>query len=532
MGILKQRKQTLSIRKISETIGYANKEADKRITKLDKSKELCSCHTCKSKEHVTYTGTNKGRKKFVCRNHRKPIWFSTSTSFEAIKIYQDVLVDNLCLLVQTNSTVGGIQGYNETSKYFVELALECLYEFINSQANQPIIEINENQDTLAIFLDISGSRLAKNKAIILAKVDDQIIFQIITTSNHLSSHEIISTIKKRLKVSTKTKVVFVTDGEKCFVGPIKHYFPYSIHIRQFHKRSCKGIIYLHFKHEDKDYTIRCLWDVVLNEAEPSKEVVRHRELKAKKRLAEKERKINVRYSELSKEVMIWEGTIYEPRGVRRLITKIAKKAKSNPKREKNTSTLDTQKPIFRGSFGEAKKLLLFQSCFKILNELFAGLYITSNIVETIFNVKSKFYPHRTMKFGKRMMVCILYCHTILKDKTKQELREFFKEKVITYDFIMQNVLCGSGLQKNKLEEPSFIDVIRKAFKSGTDLIIHYCDGNNKHTSRFITPLKIKENKYDGTTQIESFCHLRKEKRTFYLERIRDAAIYNQEAICF
>lgn len=105
-------------------------------------------------------------------------------------------------------------------------------------------------------------------------------------------------------------------------------------------------------------------------------------------------------------------------------------------------------------------------CFSILKQLFGGLYITSNIVETIFNVKSKLSPHRTMKSSQRIMVCVLYCQLNLKNKSKEELLTFFKEKIITYDHLMKKVLCGSGLQKNKQNPPSYLDVIKTALNSG------------------------------------------------------------------
>lgn len=531
MGILKQRKIRLMIRKIKDTIEYANEDCHRQIEHLNHSEKLCACPECKNNENVKYTGTNKGVKKFVCDNHKSQVWFSASTSYEAMEIYRSKLVDNLRLLANTNSVVRGITLYNETSKYFVEFALEALYEFIKS-VNQPIIEINKKADIATVFLDLSGSGLAKNKAIILARIGDRIIFDIITTSNYLSSHKMIAAIKDKLKISTETKLVFITDGEKCFVDSIRHFFPDAIHIRQFHSRSCKGIIYIHLKHKKKEYTIRCLWDSVLNEGMPSKEVIKKRELKAKKRLSEKEVETKIRYSELSKDVMVWEGVVYEPRGVRRVIRsdKGRRKTNSNDPGKRNTSASDAPL-IFKGSLEEAKELNVVSYCLKILKGIFGGLYITSNVVETIFNFKTKFYPHRTIKFGERLLVCVLYNCLFLKGKSKTELIKFFKENVITYDFIMQNVLYGSGLQKNKQEPPSFIGIIEEAVSQDKRLILHYCDRRNKHTSRIITPIKIVFNDYDKTTQIESFCHLRNERRTFYLERIRDVGIYDPEAIC-
>jgi hypothetical protein len=551
MGILRNRKKPLTIKKIQKGIKYANKTCHEKILKLNSSEKICSCPECKSKEYVKNAESNRGMKKFVCMNpsHGKKVYFSTSTSYDAVEIYRDCLIETLCLLVQTNAMIRGITNYNETSKYFVELALEAMCDFVDKEAESLNVKIDKNADLVTIFLDISGSGLARNKAIILARIGDKIVFDIIAVSNYLSSYKILAAIKKKLQISDEVKLVFVTDGENCFVDAIKHLFPDAIHIRQFHSRSCRGIIYIHLKYDDgKDYTIRCLWDSVLNEGTPSENVKKKREMKAKKKASNRERSTKVRYSELSKDVMIWEGTVYAPRGVRRKLPEKGKAKKSkqvnssnntsthdtsnSPVKKINTSTSDTPILLFQGNLDEAKKMEVTAYCFEILKKIFGGLYITSNTVETVFNVKSKLYPHRTMKSGQRMMICVLYSQFVLKGKSNEELRTFFKENIITYEFIMQKVLYGSGQQKNKQEPPSFLTVIQEAMQKGRKLVIHYCDRNHKHTSRVITPLEIKFNPYNNTTLIESFCSFRNEKRTFYLERIRDVIPYETNVLCF
>lgn len=514
---------------------YANKECKRELNNLNNSGKICSCPYCKSNEHTECVGSNKGIRKFKCSSphcQKKP-YFSTTTSYEAIEIYREAMVRNLCLLTCNNSDVDGIRRYNESSKYFVEYAFEALYEFIVKEVNQPHIKIDKNLDLVTIFFDLSGSKLANDKAIILAKIGDKIIFEIVSASNYLSTNNLISSIKAKLKLSKKTQIVFVSDGERCYVDPIRHYFPNAIHIRQFHKQSCRGIIYIHLRYEGELYTIRCLWDCVLDEGEPSKDVVKQRRLKAQRKIHNKERKKEPIYSELSKDVMVWKGTVYLPRGVRRLL-KGRKKLKNPAHRaeKQNTSDPDTPELIFKGNLDEAKSLKVVKMCLGLLKKIFAGLYITSNIVETIFNVKSKFAQHRTMKFGERILVCILFCHLNLKDKSKEELMAYFKKKVITYDLLMQKVLYGSGLQKNKREEPSFLELINQATTEGVQLVIHYCDRFHKHTSRIIKPIKVSLNKYNDTTIVEAYCKLRKAKRIFYLERMRDVAIYDPKPISF
>ncbi|MFH0875343.1 MAG: WYL domain-containing protein [archaeon] len=76
-----------------------------------------------------------------------------------------------------------------------------------------------------------------------------------------------------------------------------------------------------------------------------------------------------------------------------------------------------------------------------------------------------------------------------------------------------------------------MDIIQESIDKKTKLVIHYCDAFRRHTSRIITPKKIIHSDYDNTAKIESFCHKKNENRTFYLERIRDAAFYVDDGFC-
>ena len=76
MGTFRKRKITLKIRKIKETMEYANKECKREINKLNNSDNVPSCSHCKSNEHVKCVGSNKGTKKFRCdcpAHHKQPV---------------------------------------------------------------------------------------------------------------------------------------------------------------------------------------------------------------------------------------------------------------------------------------------------------------------------------------------------------------------------------------------------------------------------------------------------------------------------
>ncbi|KXA97137.1 hypothetical protein AKJ38_01870 [candidate division MSBL1 archaeon SCGC-AAA259I14] len=525
----------MTIRKVKEAMKYANKVCEEKISELDGSDELCTCPTCESLEHVSYTGAYRGRREFECSNPSNEDcgYFTTSTSLEAIETYRKVMVENLTTLLQANSVVDGIRELSETSKHFIELPLERFYEYIAEEASKSEITVEEGTDIVTVFCDLAGSGLAKNKAIILAMVDDAPVFNIVTTFNYLSTKQLIAAIEQRLETPESTQVVFVTDGDHSFVDPINEHFPEAIHIRQFHKKSSRGIIYAHLIYKGEEYTTRCLWDVVLSEGTPSDAVQRQRERRAKERTSGKQKANKTEYTELSKDIMVWKGKVYNPRGIRRKLP-TEKSAKENDTKNDrgNTSPPDPEELIFKGELEDAKKLPVFSHCFEVMKEVFGGLHITTNVVENVFNVKSKLGEHRSMKFGERILVCLLYGHLELNDMSKEELSEFLKEEVIIHDFIRNKTLHGSGLQKDKPEEPPPTDTIKKAVKTGQQLAIHYCDRNRTHTSRAITPEKIEKNSYDGTTRIKAHCHLRDAHRTFRLDRIRDLSIFNPDPYCF
>lgn len=413
----------------------------------------------------------------------------------------------------------------------MEFGLQLFFEHIKENILNSKIDIKDTDDIITIFFDSSGSRIIKNKGIILAKINDQILFEIISGSNYMNSYEFVEAIKNTLKIPNKTKIVFVTDGDIMFVDPIKDYFPDAIHIRQFHKTNSRGLIYIHLKHDSKDYTIRCLWDLVLNEGKPSEKTIKMRERKERVRLQCKERALGTpkaEYSELSKEIIVWEGTIYCPRGKRKRIRNKTKKEEKTIREIKGgkhdeviTLRCDAAKLIYRGNLEEALKIDVMGLCFDIIKKIFAGVYITSNIVETLFNFKSQFSAHRTIKNGERLLICVIYNYTKLKEKTKEELVEFFRQ-VVTYNDVMKFVLSGTGTQKNKESEiPDHAEMINSAIESGKRLYMHYRNRFYKHSARLITPKRLIKNEYNSQLSLEAFCHKRNEERTFYLERIRD-----------
>jgi len=172
--MLASRKKGFAPHKIKDVMKNTDDLIESEIQKLNQKEKELTCPECRSNDHVENAGTNNGIRKFYCKNptHGKK-WFSTTTSLEAEKLYRETLVDILCSFVFTNATVEGLQKNHGVSKYMVELALEAMHQYIKKELNSSKINIEDGTDLATIYFDISGNNLAKNKALILAKIGDE-----------------------------------------------------------------------------------------------------------------------------------------------------------------------------------------------------------------------------------------------------------------------------------------------------------------------------------------------------------------------
>ncbi|KXA96926.1 hypothetical protein AKJ39_03965 [candidate division MSBL1 archaeon SCGC-AAA259J03] len=97
----------------------------------------------------------------------------------------------------------------------------------------------------------------------------------------------------------------------------------------------------------------------------------------------------------------------------------------------------TPERIFKGGLEEAKKLAPVKRAFSILKEIFGGHYITSNTAESLFNVKPPLKAHRTMKNGNGFAQVLLFLRTKLRKKTRNEIKSFIRNEVITYERLLK-----------------------------------------------------------------------------------------------
>lgn len=300
-----------------------------------------SCPICRTNEQVISGGTqNDGTKKFRCCNshsdndnvsgkhfhHSMPKgWkgnFSTFTSFEAHQLYIKLIVETIVLFIKTNSTISGLASYLGVSKDFIRMALLLALQAIQDEKIE--LDMSQSKDFVLVFFDYSGCVLSRRLSFVLANINGQLIWKIVSGSNRLTIWDFLKSIKDIVEknAGNKTeelKYVFVTDGEISFVDSIGALFPDSIHIRQFHKKELRGLVYTHFPNyvktdEEADqveiqrYTISCSWDIVLSEGIPN-----DRTLAQRKRRKEKLKENGEEREKHDWEIKLWTYVKYTQR---------------------------------------------------------------------------------------------------------------------------------------------------------------------------------------------------------------------------
>lgn len=511
-----------------------------------------SCPICKTNSNVTIIGNGKnGSKKLMCHNDHdgKEFRFSTFTSYEAFKVYKDFLTEAMTILTLCGGTQEGIAKYLNISKYMVELGVSAVTEYISSIKND--MKIESNEPIIIVYMDFSSSRVSKKAAIIMAKVADYIAYDINCEINYLTAWNFIKKIKERLVSKKNAKMIFVTDGEVAWINPIQRLFPSAIHIRQFHKKSCRALIYVHYKYYKATYTFRCLWDHVLDDGECSEKTKKMR-LRRKSEIMDgrKLRKLSTK-TELYKGVILWKGIVYEPRGVRRKKSKKSatplgaiendenvedatsdrEKIEEIKRRRRNVIAPEGVAPerIFKGDIKEGLKLSAIRHINSILIHIFGGIHITSNIAESLFHLKSALKMHRTVKIGTKLIEFVLFANVILKYKPREEIKQFFYNVFSTDNLTRAMIRRKHHITKTEEDKKKDIkNLIYNAYLKNFPVVIDYQDRFQHRTTRMIKPKTIEKDSYSGQMIIRAYCYLRQDERTFVLNRICDAIKCDKE----
>jgi hypothetical protein len=521
------------------------------------------CPICMSAEHVVITGNGRGgAKKFECRAWHDPAMigrddhrfrFSTYTSHEALKVYEDFLVEALTLLTFCDGTYEGVAKYLNVSRHMVEFSTAVLLDYLGKEGKRESIPTEGNM--VVVYADFSTTRVSRAANVVMSRVGDSIAYQVCCSVNYMSAWNFVRALKERLVLKPGATVVWVTDGESAWVDPIRAFFPEAVHIRQFHSESSLGLVYVHLPFGGKLYTVRCIWNAVLEKGEAGEKVLKMR----KRRKLESGKKSSDK-TELFDGVILWEGAVYEPRGMRRKRDATVSGATSQvedhivdahagngpsraPEAEmRGFETLgkarhhgdgdiaprtDGAKRVFKGSLEDAVRIPVVKHAYSILVRVFGGLYITSNAVECLFSVKSALRYHRTVKNGNALILVLLYLKTRLRKKSRTEIKSFFRRDVVTLERI-RRVAVGTSVGQTWDKKERAKRVVLDAYRESRPLVIHYRSAKGRRTSRMIEPLEIEKDPYTGMLKVRAYCYLRNAKRTFLLDRIADAIPMNTD----
>lgn len=569
-----------------------------RLEELFDGRRL-SCPIHEDTEDVIITGNGRnGTKKFKCRQYHDPeqtgrdtteFRFSTFTSYEALSVYQDFLLEALSLLATCEGTYAGIAEYLHLSKHLVEFGVATLLDYLDDLPTQTnSFDIADDEDLIVVYADFSSTRVSRTLSLIMGRIEGDICYFTCPSMNWLTAWNFVRGIDERLG-KTDATVVFVTDGEVAWLDPIRSFFPEAIHVRQFHSSNSRGIVYVHLPVEDQLYTVRVRWDAVLEAGTPSENAQR---MRRRRQLAADDRRTEDgevdSWTDVSDDVFVWEGVVTYPRGARRKTASSAESESAaedetqsasetgegadpgeaapaddgvtgteattadegatgaeappaaeaspsptaNPEsasgsdREKNpeageavASGGDGVERLFRGSIEDAREYPAADRTLDVLEEVFGGQYITSNVAESLFHVKPALTAHRTVKRGDAFIRLFLFLRTQLNGQSRQEIRSFFRDEVVTLDRL-QTI----GVQQDGAADPAPDpeEVVLQAHWEGEPVVISYEDRYGRKTRRMIEPLSVEVDRYSGATRVASFCYLRQAERTFLLGRIHEA----------
>lgn len=543
-----------------------------------------SCPICRDNGNVIITGNGRnGAKKFKCKNEHDPdelpgrsdeknrdkiFRFSTYTSHEALKVYQDFLVQALTVLTLCGGTFEGLAKLLSISRHMVELGATALVEHLREHQGEGVIETDE--DLVLIVADFSGTRVSRSLSFIMARVAGEVTYQVLPAINWVTAWSFVKNIRRVLRCPDGATVVWVTDGELAWVDPIRKMFPEGVHIRQFHRDNLRGLVYVHFPHGGELYTFRCLWDLVLGEGEPSEhtQAMRRYRVESASKDAIKKRDGPAREArtELYDGVILWKGTVYQARGGRRKRSRETRGgATPSGAMEAGTDGLeggdacdgrslstgsgddgtpgvdgavapDSDAPrrgrgkgavhevVFKGTLVEGLGNEAVEYAHGILVRAFGGLYISSNKAEVLFEVKAPLRSHRTVKSGTRMILVVLHTWSALRRRSREEIEAYLRDAISLERLRRLVIKRDRGKRVGRDGQREIERLLSRAMDSGEPVIIAYKDRYGRRTGRIIQPQCFTRNEYTGQTRVQAFCHLREDNRTFLLDRISDAML--------
>lgn len=554
-------------RLITKRMAEVLKEHDELRGLIDKLADLdrrLTCPLCRSNRQVQFDGRGQRKsghsgsmiiyRRFRCRAVHTPEevisedrshYFRTRTSLESIQYVQQLFHMVVRQLLITGGTQKGLAKLWGVSRKFVEFGADLITT--NMHRFQPRIKLKEGKPYVIIFFDTAGSKVSRNYGLVTGNINGKPIYLPIHGNSRLTSYAFLSTISKLIPELPKgTQMLFVSDGEPSFVEDVQQFFPGAIHIRQFHAKQDRGIVFVHFHFNGKEHTAQVPWDLVLDDGKAKKATQRKRTERARKRREEQKKKAARGKEEsephvIEQRVRIWVGRKHDPprppqelkpteNNQRRADEKKERAEKSQQQythplhSEKQRKPSKPRRPaarlLFEGSVEEAASMEQFRHVRAILSEVFAGRHITSNLAEVpVASLRLKLKPMRTIRSGTRglkLSIVQAYAAHLSDDDLDDVLWSIFCEDAITGHVVSRRRITGLEGERllQELQHQMGVPVRQRP-----GMMIHYKRAGGKRSTRRVIPLELEQNSYTKLWYLKAWCCLREETRTFRLDRV-------------
>ena len=357
--------------------------------------EAKTCPLCGSTEHVVKNGsdsTKSGRvQKFICKTiheyetveldiglgvtviyHRQIkssngfVYFRTTTSMEAIVLQTLQAIWTLGAIVK-GATIEFAEQYLGLPRSYAKRVMEAY-------TNANTVEFSISRDILEremilVGIDFLSSDVSKDVSLTVLLVGNEARllhgYREASTSIRGLLQDLKQFLEQHVDLSSKT-LVFLSDASAPIASAISETFDQYIHIRQVHRDDGLGIVLITYKDGDIKFTVRLRWDILIDDPASTD-----------KPLYDLERKDIVE---------IYEGSIN----------------RAFP------SETERKRLIVRGQARKvAENFKWFKTILNVLLLLFAGRYITSNVLEGKASAKSRLKSHRTVRSGDRLIVVVV-----------------------------------------------------------------------------------------------------------------------------
>ena len=173
-------------------------------------------------------------------------------------------------------------------------------------------------------------------------------------------------MESKIDLNKKT-LIFLSDGSPQIARAVGETFNKYIHIRQIHNPEARGIVLITVKDQDTMITVRLRWDILVEgcEDEPIHDLAHKDDAEVYKGMLN----TAIPNEKTRKKRLIARGSIWRLAGVFNIV----------------------------------------ETVLAILLALFAGKFITSNVLEGKASAKSRLATHRTVKSGRRIIRVVVLC---------------------------------------------------------------------------------------------------------------------------